>query len=85
MLQPQVEQVVVCNPRRNAPRYREEWLNKIAQAGVRRRAELLYQQLDGLQALRRNLRPEFLAEGRKHKPAVTLISSSTFRFGLHRS
>jgi hypothetical protein len=35
--------------------------------------------------LRRNLRPEFLAEGRKHKPAVTLISSSTFRFGLHRS
>jgi hypothetical protein len=39
-----------------APRYREEWLNKLPQAGVRRRAELLYQQLDGLQALRRNLR-----------------------------
>jgi len=50
-----------------APRYREEWINKIPQAGVRRRAELLYQQLDGLQALRRNLRPEFLAESRKHK------------------
>src|SRR5712691_9621713 len=44
------------------PRYREEWLNKIPQAGVRRRAELLYQQLDGLQGLRRHLRPEFLAE-----------------------
>src|SRR5689334_8879360 len=42
-----------------AARYREEWLHKIPQAGVRRRAELLYQQLDGLQALRRNLRPEF--------------------------
>ena len=28
-----------------APRYREEWLRKIAQAGVRRRAELLYQPL----------------------------------------
>jgi transposase len=42
-----------------APRYREEWLNKIPQAGLRRRAELLYQQLDGLQALRRNLRPSF--------------------------
>jgi hypothetical protein len=41
-----------------APRYREEWLNKISQAGVRRRAELLYQQLDGLQALRREVRPE---------------------------
>ena len=55
-----------------APRYREEWLNKIAQAGVRRRAELLYQQLDGLQALRRNLRPELLAESRKHKAAKLL-------------
>jgi hypothetical protein len=55
-----------------APRYREEWLSKIAQAGVRRRAELLYQQLDGLQALRRNLRPEFLAESRKHKAAKLL-------------
>jgi len=28
-----------------APRYREEWLNKIPHAGVRRRAELLYEQL----------------------------------------
>jgi hypothetical protein len=55
-----------------APRYREEWLGKIAQTGVRRRAELLYQQLDGLQALRRELRPEFLAESRKHKAAKLL-------------
>jgi transposase len=55
-----------------APRYREEWLSKIAQAGVRRRAELLYQQLDGLQALRRNLRPEFLAESRKHQATKLL-------------
>src|SRR3979490_2895339 len=54
------------------PRYREEWLNKIPQAGVRRRAELLYQQLDGLQGLRRHLRPEFLAESRKHKAAKLL-------------
>src|ERR1700720_2360063 len=55
-----------------APRYREEWLDKLPQAGVRRRAELLYQQLDGLQALRREVRGEFLAESRKHK-AVKLI------------
>jgi transposase len=55
-----------------APRFREEWLRKIEQAGVRRRAELLYQQLDGLQALRRNLRPELLAESRKHKAAKLL-------------
>ena len=55
-----------------APRYREEWLNKIPHAGVRRRAELLYQQFDGLQGLRRTLRPELLAESRKHK-AVKLL------------
>ena len=55
-----------------APRYREEWLGKIEPVGVRRRAELLYQQLDGLQALRRTLRPELLAESRKHKAAKLL-------------
>jgi transposase len=55
-----------------APRYREEWLSKIPQAGVRRRAELFYQQLDSLQVLRRTLRPEFLAESRKHKAAKLL-------------
>jgi hypothetical protein len=38
-----------------AARSREEWLSKLPQAGVRRRAELLYQQLDGLQALRREV------------------------------
>jgi len=55
-----------------APRYREEWLQKIEHAGVCRRAELLYQQLDGLQALRRTLRPELLAESRKHKASKLL-------------
>src|SRR6476660_1896509 len=55
-----------------APRYRQEWFDKIEHAGVRRRAELLYQQLDGLQTLRRTLRPELLAESRKHKAAKLL-------------
>ena len=55
-----------------APRYRQEWLHKIEHVGVRRRAELLYQQLDGLQALRRTLRPELLAESRKHKATKLL-------------
>src|SRR5580698_6991390 len=50
-----------------APRYREEWLNKLPQAGVRRRAELLYQQLDGLQTLRRTVRCEFVPESRKQR------------------
>jgi transposase len=55
-----------------APRYREEWLNKIPHAGVRRRGELLYEQLDGLQGLRRTLRPELLAESRKHRATKLL-------------
>jgi transposase len=55
-----------------APRDRQEWLEKIEHAGVRRRAELLYQQLDSLQALRRTLRSELLAESRKHKASKLL-------------
>jgi transposase len=49
-----------------APRYRTEWLVKIEEAGVRRRAELYYQQFDVLAALRQGVRRELLAEGRKH-------------------
>jgi transposase len=49
-----------------APRYRVEWLAKITEAGVRRRAELYYQQLDVLAALRQEARRELLVEGRKH-------------------
>ena len=49
-----------------APRHRSEWLNKITEAGVRRRAELFYQQLDVLQALRQEARRDLLAESRKH-------------------
>jgi hypothetical protein len=37
---------------RYAPRYRAEWLAKISEAGVRRRAEHYYQQLDALRPLR---------------------------------
>ena len=47
-------------------RHRSEWLGKIPQAGARRRAEQLYQQLDMLQPLRLQARRELLAEGRKH-------------------
>src|SRR6201987_2284671 len=36
------------------------------EAGVRRRAERLYEQLDMLQHLRQQARRELLAEGRKH-------------------
>src|SRR4030081_3144626 len=47
-------------------RHRAEWLAKIGEAGVRRRAERLYQQLDMLQYLRQQARRELLAESRKH-------------------
>ena len=49
-----------------APRHRAEWLSKIMEPGVRRRAELFYQQLDGLQKLRQEARGDLLAESRKH-------------------
>jgi transposase len=50
-----------------APRYRREWLAKITEAGVRRRAEFYYQQLDALQTLRQQVRHDLLAESRKHR------------------
>ena len=55
-----------------APRYRAEWLAKIAEVGVRHRAELYYQQFDALAALRQQVRRELLAEARKH-PAMRLL------------
>src|ERR1700747_1104980 len=47
-------------------RHRAQWLGKVREPGVRRRAERLYEQLDMLQHLRQQARRELLAEGRKH-------------------
>jgi len=55
-----------------APRHRNEWLAKISEAGVRRRAEFCYQQLDALQVLRQQVRRDLLAESKKHT-AMTLL------------
>jgi transposase len=49
-----------------APRYRREWLGKIQEAGVHRRAEFYYQQFDALRMLRQEVRRQLLAEARKH-------------------
>jgi hypothetical protein len=49
-----------------ASRYRAEWLAKITEVGVHRRAEIYYQQFDVLSRLRQEARRELLAEGRKH-------------------
>ena len=47
-------------------RHRDEWLGKITEAGVRRRTEQLYLQLDMLQHLRQQARRELLTESRRH-------------------
>jgi transposase len=49
-----------------AVRRRAEWLAKINEPGVRRRAEFYYQQLDALRSLRVEVRRELLAESKKH-------------------
>src|ERR1700676_2983135 len=55
-----------------APRYRAQWLGKISEPGVRRRAEFYYQQLDELNALRQQVRRELLAESAKHEASKLL-------------
>jgi transposase len=50
-----------------APRHRSEWLGKISEAGVRRRAEHYYQQLDALRSVRQEVRRDLLVESKKHK------------------
>jgi len=50
-----------------ALRYQAEWLAKISEGGVRRRAEHYYQQFDALAVLRQGVRRELLAESRKHQ------------------
>jgi hypothetical protein len=55
-----------------APQHRAQWLQKLPEAGVLRRAERLYQQLDMLRSLRQEARQELLAESRKH-PAARLL------------
>src|SRR2546423_9214595 len=47
--------------------HRSVWLSKIPEAGVRRRAEHFYEQLDALQGLRKQVRRDVLAESSKHK------------------
>jgi len=49
-----------------SPRHRSAWLEELSESGVRRRAERLYQQLDALVELRREVRRELLAESKRH-------------------
>src|ERR1700692_3089013 len=65
----------ICWPGKQvyAPRHRDEWLGKISEPGVRRRAEFYYQQLDALRTLRQQVRRELLEESKKH-PAWKRLS-----------
>jgi transposase len=56
------------------PRERRQWLDQLPEAGIRQRAEWLYEQLDHLQPLRRRVRQDMLGEARKHQ-AVKLLCS----------
>jgi transposase len=51
---------------------REQWLAQLQEAGLQRRAERLYQQMDLLQALRREARHDLILECRKHEAARRL-------------
>src|SRR6266403_349633 len=55
-----------------APRHRADWLAKITEVGVLRRAEFYYQQLDALRSLRHEVRRDLLAESKKHKATKLL-------------
>jgi len=55
-----------------SPRYRTAWLEKLTQAGARRRAELLYQEFDALRPLRQESRQELVTESRKHSASSIL-------------
>jgi transposase len=65
--------------------HRAEWLAKIKEPGVRRRAEFYYQQLDALRVLRQQVRRDLLAESKKHQawkrlcqiPSIGPIRSAT--------
>ncbi len=60
-------QAIACAGKRlYAARHRAEWLAKLEEAGLRRRAERLFEELDLLQRLRRQARQEVVAESQKH-------------------
>jgi len=58
-------------------RHRDAWLAQLKGAGLHRRAEILYQELDSLQALRRQARRELIVESGKHG-AVKLLRTVPF-------
>jgi transposase len=58
-------------------RHRGEWLVLLTQAGMHRRAERLYEELDALLSLRREARRELIVESHQHD-AVKLLCTVPF-------
>ena len=64
-------QAVVCTGRKlYGKRHHDDYLKELDQHGPRRRAEYLYQELDGLQKLRRQVRHELIVACRKHHGSI---------------
>jgi transposase len=47
--------------------HREQWVSQLQEAGVRRRAEYLYRELDTLRQLRREARRDMVREAQRHR------------------
>jgi len=60
-----------------AARHRQQWLIKISEPGVRRRAEFYYQQLDALRSLHRQVRHDLLA-GKPEASCGGVAASDSF-------
>lgn len=66
-------QAIACRGRKlYSVRCRGEWLEQLVQEGLQHRAQGLYEQLDGLEKLRRKARQLLLQESRKHAICVRL-------------
>src|SRR5882724_1575651 len=53
---------------------REQWLLQLKEPGMRKRAELLYRELDHLKELRRESKEALIKESRKHKLVKLLLT-----------
>lgn len=68
-------QAIACAGKKPyATRHREEWLIKLTDSGLQRRAQRLYQQLDLLQELRGDARRDLILECRQHNESKLLRS-----------
>ena len=55
-----------------APSQRKEWLDRLPEAGIRRRDDHVYERFDHPRSLRQEARKELIAESRKHSACALL-------------